>query len=495
MKVKDDLRQKLRGDRVIHVFIIFLLFFSSRASAQDFQTSFFEGNWVENIGFKGYVFPADTFDVMDYGAKNDGIFKSTEGIQKAIDACALAGGGVVRIPEGRYLIGSLFLKSGIHLLIDEGTTVLGSMDLGDYDYRMTRMNGIEMEWPMGIINVVDARNVKISGKGTIHGQGKPFWEKFWYMEKNYSEKGLRWVVMQECERPRMIVTQNASNVHISELTLRESAFWTVHILYSKQVTIDGVTIRNNDDDIHGPSTDGIDIDSSEDVLVQNSDIDCNDDNFCLKSGRDADGLRVNRPTRYVVLRNNIARAGAGLITFGSETSGGISHVYAHDMVADGNRNAIRFKSASVRGGYIKHILIEDIEIRNTHRVFAVEMNFNPKASYPELPDNYHYDSIPDAWKVLLQKVEPPEKGICTVQNIYLKNITATDSRTAFHVEGFEEQPAEDFIFENVKVHTKNAGTIKYAKDWKKINSKFTYDDSKAPEIIDSSKMADFSDSK
>jgi polygalacturonase len=464
--------------------VVFLIFFSSGASAQDFRNAFFEGTWMENIGFKGYDFSTDTFNVMDYGAKNDGVSKSTDGIQKAIDECAGAGGGIVYIPKGKFLTGSIFLKSKTHLILSDSATILGSMDLNDYAQQRTRMAGIEMIWPMGIINVVDASNVKISGKGTINGQGKPFWGMYHYMEKIYLDNDLCWILNQDCERPRMIVTQNATNIFIGDVTLLESAFWTVHILYSKQVTVDGVTIRNNDDDVHGPSTDGIDIDSSEDVLVQNCDIDCNNDNFCLKSGRDADGLRVNRPTRYVVLRNNIARAGAGLITFGSETSGVISHVYAHDMKADGNRNGIRFKSASVRGGYIKDVLIENIEIRNTHRVFAVEMNFNPKASYPELPHNYHYDSIPDAWKVLLQKVEPPEKGICTVQNIYLRNITATDSRTAFHVEGFEEQPAEDFTFENVKIHTKNAGTIKYAKDWKTINSEFIYDDSTAPEIID-----------
>src|SRR5690606_4152999 len=235
---------------------------------------------------------------------------------------------------------------------------------------------------------------------------KPFWAKFQYMEPRYRDKDVRWAAVTDCERPRTLLAQNSSNVLIRDITFREAAFWTIHILYSKYVTVDGVIIRNNDDGEHGPSTDVIDIDSSEYILIENCDIDCNDDNFCLKAGRDADGQRVNRPTRDIVLRNSLARAGAGLITFGSETAGGISHVYAHNMRSDGTRNGVRFKSAAVRGGYISNILLEDFEMRNTGFVFAVEMNFNPAASYPDLPERYDADEIPDHWKLLLQKVTP-----------------------------------------------------------------------------------------
>lgn len=121
----------------------------------------------------------------------------------------------------------------------------------------------------------------------------------------------------------MVIWQS-SNVTVENLSLKRSGFWTVQVVYSNHITIDGAIISEN----KGPSTDGVDIDSSENVLVQNCDIDNNDDDICLKAGRDFDGLRINRPTRYVVIRNNIARQGGGVLSFGSETSGGISEVVA-----------------------------------------------------------------------------------------------------------------------------------------------------------------------
>jgi polygalacturonase len=457
---------------------------------QDFRESFFEGDWVKDVGSKPLSFKPDTFNIMDYGADNFGILKSTEAIQNTIDACANSGGGVVLIPDGQYLTGSIFLKNNINLIITKNASLLGSMELSDYEYQKTRMNGIEMVWPLAVINIIDAGNVKISGKGTINGQGKPFWKKFWNMEKIYREKNMRWAVMQACERPRMLLTDNAKNVIISEVTFREAAFWTVHILYSKHITIDGIIIRNNEPGEVGPSTDGIDLDSSEKILIQNCDIDCNDDNYCLKAGRDADGLRVNRPTRYIVIRDNIARAGGGVITFGSETSGGISHVYVHDIYADGNQNGIRFKSARIRGGYIKNILVEDVKLKNIGKIISATMNFNPNTSYPKLPGHYNYNSIPDYWKILLQKVEPPEKGICHVENIFLKNITAT-GHTAFSVEGFTNYPLKNFRFENVEIETEFAGKIKNAKNWISHNSHFSYEDKQQPVLINTSGMEKF----
>jgi polygalacturonase len=123
----------------------------------------------------------------------------------------------------------------------------------------------------------------------------------------------------DAKRVRTVVVQNAENISVKELTFKNAGFWTIQLLYSKYLTVDGVVIKNNEDG-SGPSTDGIDVDSSDWTLIQNCDIDCNDDNFCLKAGRDWDGLRVNKPTEYVVIRKCIARRGAGLVTLGSETS-------------------------------------------------------------------------------------------------------------------------------------------------------------------------------
>lgn len=133
---------------------------------------------------------------------------------------------------------------------------------------------------------------------------------------------------------------------MKDIVVYQAGFWTTHILYSSNVTVEGLTIKNNIEG-HGPSTDGIDIDSSDRILVRNCIIDCNDDTFCLKAGRDADGLRVNRPCEYVVIHDCVALAGAALFTCGSETSGGIRNIVAYNMKG---KNGISFKSSRRRGG-------------------------------------------------------------------------------------------------------------------------------------------------
>lgn len=151
--------------------------------------------------------------------------------------------------------------------------------------------------------------------------------------------------------------------------------------------MDGVTINNNVGG-HGPSTDGIDIDSSTNILVENCEVDCNDDNICIKAGRDADGLRVNRPTENVVIRNCTARKGAGLVTCGSETSGSIRNVLAYDLKAYGTGAALRLKSSMNRGGTVENIYMTRVKADSVKYVLAVGLNWNPKYSYSALPEEY-----------------------------------------------------------------------------------------------------------
>ncbi len=164
-----------------------------------------------------------------------------------------------------------------------------------------------MKWPAALINVNDQRNVKISGAGTIDGRGQKWWDKYWALRREYEPKGLRWASDYDAERVRLLVVWRSSDVTVENLSLERSGFWTVQVVYSDHVTVDGIKISDNG----GPSTDGVDIDSSSHVLVQNCDIDNNDDDICLKAGRDSDGLRVARPTEYVLIRDNITRRGGG----------------------------------------------------------------------------------------------------------------------------------------------------------------------------------------
>jgi polygalacturonase len=256
------------------------------------------------------------------------------------------------------------------------------------------------------------------------------------------------------------------------LTFKNAGFWTVQLLYSTRLTVDGITIKNNEDG-SGPSTDGIDVDSSSWVLIENCDIDCNDDNFCLKAGRDWDGLRVNRPTEYVVIRKCIARRGAGLVTLGSETSGSIRHIYCTDLFAKHTDNGLRIKSATTRGGTIEDVYFVNSTLDSIRTAYQFNLNWYPAYSYSELPAGYTYDSVPQHWKALLQKVTPAEKGIPHARNFYIDNVKITNAQKAFEVNGLQQSQISNFKFSNSSITANILGTMEFTEGWIFNNMKFT----------------------
>jgi polygalacturonase len=303
-------------------------------------------DWTKTVGARTKPPGKKEFTVA---ATGDGVTIVTQQIQQAIDACAAQGGGRVIFAPGVYLTGAVFVKSNVELNIGKGVTVKAVNDVNAFPEMPTRVAGIEMVWPSAIINVIDRENAAVTGEGTIDGDGKYLWDRFWEMYHDYEPRGLRWIVDYDCKRVRSLLVSGSNDVTVEGLTFLRSGFWTVQVLYSSHCTVSNVTIRNNMGGF-GPSTDGIDIDSSHHILVDSCDIDCHDDNICLKAGRDADGLRVNRPTEYVLIRNCTTRKGAGMMTCGSETSGGIRYICCTDSRALGTVAALRFKSSMTRGG-------------------------------------------------------------------------------------------------------------------------------------------------
>jgi polygalacturonase len=411
---------------------------------------------------------AADFNVRDYGGKPDGTTMNTAAIQKAIDAAAKEAGTVV-FPAGTYLTGAIFVKSGVTLKLDRGVTLLGSRDIRDYPLTPTRIAGIEMAWPAALVNVYRQDNATIVGEGTIDGDGKVFWDHYWALRKEYEPRGLRWASDYDAQRPRLVQVFDASNVKVGGgLLMRRAGFWTVHVCYSTDVTVDGLTIRNNEDG-KGPSTDGIDIDSSRRVLVANADISVNDDAVVLKAGRDADGLRVNRPTEDVVIRDIVVRASKGGITFGSETSGGFRNIEAYNMTFDENTPVgILFKSAHTRGGFAENLRLHDITMKGTPVVLRINMNWNPNYSYAAIPEGAK--DVPPHWKVMATPV-PKDQGLAHFRDVKIWNIKATGAKSAFEVAGVAEAPLQRFTFDGIDIEAKSGGYIREAMDWRFTNTK------------------------
>jgi len=421
--------------------------------------------WTKKAGARTEPGRKKIFSANSFGAVPDGKTTSTKSIQKAIDECSRSGGGIVSFEKGEYVTGAIFLRNNVDLRIGTEVTLLGSQDESEYPKIATRVAGIEMPWPAALINVNDAKNVKISGGGTIDGRGQLWWDKYWALRKIYEPKGLRWASDYDAERVRLMVIWRSSDVKIENLSLKRSGFWTVQVVYSDHVTVTGVKISDNG----GPSTDGVDIDSSSNVLIQNCDIDNNDDDICLKSGRDSDGLRVARPTEYVFIRDNMIRRGGGIVSFGSETSGGIRHVVALNNRGLGTKEGVRFKSARTRGGYVEDVLIRGLKMENVPLPFTFTLNWNPSYSYATIPDGMK--DVPFYWTVLNTPVLPVERGFCQFRNIRIENIEVVGANRIFTASGLPDKLIQNVTFSNITAEGNEAGSIEYAKNWTMTNVK------------------------
>lgn len=417
-----------------------------------------------------------------YGARGDGSTLDTAAIQQTINKAALAHGTVTFNP-GTYLTGSLFLRSGVTLNVSAGVTLIGSQHLADYPILPTRIAGIEMPWPAALINVRDQHNVTITGKGVIDGDGPIWWKSYWDLRAKYQPLGLRWAADYDARRPRLILIQNSSHISLGGgIQLHRSGFWTVQILYSNQIHVDGVVIRNNLGG-RGPSTDGIDIDSSSNILVEHADIDVNDDALCLKAGRDSDGLRVNRPTQNVTIRDSIVRSGAAAITIGSETSGGFRNIDVYRITAlSGVPSGILFKSAHTRGGFASNIRIHDLTLKGVAIPIHITMNWNPSYSYAVIPPGLQ--NVPSYYKVLATPV-PASRGLPHFRNVHIWNIHATGAKRAFAVSAYPDAPLVDFRLDHLDIQAATAGTIANAQDWTLTHNHIRTADGTRPQFVHS----------
>lgn len=414
------------------------------------------------------------FDPREFGAAGDGKTLDTQAIQAAIDAAAKEGRdgkrSVVCLKAGTYLTSSLFLKSHMEFRMEDAAVLLGTTEEEQYPIMRNRVAGIEMDWPVGILNVMDQEDVQITGEGCIDGQGPYWWNKYWGedqkggMRAEYDPMGLRWCVDYDCRRVRNLVVMDSRRIEIAGIGSRRSGFWNMHICYSEDVHVDGVWIRDNE----GPSTDGIDIDSCRHVVVENCRVACNDDSICVKSGRDADGLRVNRICEDVLIQNCQVLTGCG-VTLGSETSGGIRNVTIRNMKYHGTDCGFRIKSAATRGGVMEDILVEDLEMVNVKYPINMCLNWHPAYSYCEIPKGYEGE-IPEHWKVLAQSVSR-EMGVPQVKKLQIRNVRSWNEEgyegcsRAFEVDAFPERPMENVVLEHVDIKAKEFGRIAGIKNW------------------------------
>lgn len=311
-----------------------------------------------NVSLGGPARTMPFFNVTEYGAVGDGVTLCTQAIQKTVDACHATGGGTVYLPAGRYLSGAIFLKSNVTLHVGEGATLLASTNFEDFP-------PIKPGWRIrsddtqrsSLITGLDLENIAVIGRGTLNGQGKPWWDAL--RKDNDRKDGQQKILTYG--RPRVINLYRCRNVLIEGVTIIDSPSWTVHPVGCDNLIVYGLSIINPES---GPNTDGVNPESCRNVRIADCFIDTGDDCITLKSGEDEEGRLKARPTENVTITNCVMYKGHGAVVIGSEMSGGVRNVVASNIVCVGTDRAVRIKSTRGRGGVVENIRFSNFVVEN-----------------------------------------------------------------------------------------------------------------------------------
>src|SRR5215475_7542258 len=364
-------------------------------------------------------FPGRDFDITRYGATANESFDNTAAIRRAIEACVSAGGGRVVVPAGRFLTGPVHLQSNVNLHVSRGATLAFTRDTKAYlPVVFTRFEGTELMNYSPLIYAFDKENVGVSGEGTLDGQAD---KTNWWPWKggagtpgtpNYNNARQRLLDMAERGvpvaqrvfgegdylRPNFIQPYRCRNVLIENVTIVNSPMWEVHPVLCHNVTVRGLKINS-----HGPNNDGCDPESCRDVLIERCVFDTGDDCIAIKSGRNADGRRVNVPSENIIVRSCEMRDGHGGVTVGSEISGGCWNVFAYDCRMDSPR--------------LEHIYMRDVTVGQVaNSILSIDFTY-----------------------------EEGDKGSFTpiARDIELRRVTSRRSQYALELRGFPNAPIDN----------------------------------------------------
>ena len=400
-------------------------------------------------------FADKVYDITKYGAKpTNTAAKNQKAIQKAIDKCSKKGGGRVVIPAGqKFLTAAIQLKSGVNLEVQEGAVLEFAFEPELYPIVPTRWEGLDC-WNLSpLIYAYQARDIAVTGKGTIDGGGSndTWWpwcgsKKFGMKEGGIAQNmGARARLLKQAEdgvdmdqrrfgpqdglRPQMINFNQCEGILIEDITLLRSPFWVIHPLLSKDITVRGVHINNN-----GPNGDGCDPESCDRVLIENCYFNTGDDCIAIKSGRNNDGREggqgrfAGTPSKNIIIRNSKFNNGHGGVVIGSEISGGCQNVYAENCEMDSPSldRVLRIKTNSCRGGVIENINMRNITVGQCgEAVLKINTDYEPR-------------------EVCCRGFYP------TVRNVTMENVTCKKSKYGVMIVGYED-PKLAYTVNNITV--------------------------------------------
>lgn len=397
--------------------------------------------------------PAKDFNIKDYGAKAAEGNNNLPAINAAIEAAVESGGGKVIIPAGRwYVKGPIHLKSKINLHLAKGSHLLFSEHPADYlPAVLTRWEGTELYSYSPLVYAANVHDVAITGEGTLDGHENSLF-KTWHSQQKDDMDRLRKMgatgvpaeerIFAEGSHLRPVFVQffHAERVLLENYSIVNAPFWINHLVYTKSATV-----RNLKVDSHFANNDGLDIESSQLVLVENNLFRTGDDSVVVKSGRDLDGRTIGIPSKDIVVRNN-DMGGEDGIALGSEMSGGISNVHFIDNVLRKGISAIRFKANLDRGGLVEHIRVSNFKVESFETLFWFQLNY-PGELGGNFPSTYR-DIVFENFEVeeagIFLEVHAP--AVAPLENVKFIDIQVEKNTTPFTLEN-----ARNLEFSNVKI--------------------------------------------
>lgn len=370
--------------------------------------------------------------ITNYGVQNDSTILQTERIQAVIDKAAQEGGGVICIPKGTFLSGSLFFRPRTHLYLEKGATLKGSDDISHFDVIDTRLEGQNLTYFAALVNVIGVDGFTLSGEGKINGNGLRFWKSFW----------LRRQVNPQCTnleelRPRLIYIADSKNVQLSGVRLENSPFWTTHLYRCENVKLLNLFIFAPHSPVKAPSSDAIDIDVCKNVLVKGCYMSVNDDAIALKGGKGpwADQDKVN--------------------------NGSNLNIIIEDCVWGFCHSALTCGSESIHN---RNILVRRCRVEHAQRLLWLKMR-------PDTPQNYEYIQLEDItgsainflfaqpWTQFFDLKDRKDVPYSYSSHVTMRNIQL-DCDVLFAVKKDETQyKLSDFLFENLKITARKSGEI------------------------------------
>jgi polygalacturonase len=375
-----------------------------------------------------------TISLLDFGGKSGAEADNTQAFARAFEQLRGHEGGALSLGAGLWRSGPIELFSNIKFLLEKGAVLQFIPDAARYTPVKTRWQGVDCYAMHPCLFAQKQINITVGGSGVIDGSGEWWWNETqrrggsgqWQASTSSAQRDG-----EQFLRPPLVQFLDCETVRLRGLTVQNSPFWTVHPLLCRGVTVSGIHIENPADT---PNTDGIDVESCENVTIENCVINVGDDGIAIKAGSDPASPTL-RPASHIRISECTVGAAHGGVVIGSETSGGVTNVLAEKCTFINTDRGIRLKSRRGRGGKVHGLEFRDIAMERPLCPFAVNMFY--KCGAEDRPELFSLES------------RPVSDDTPAIFDIALRNITAANCRaSAGFVAGLPESPVRGLSLEN-----------------------------------------------